>query len=87
MPQKELVDAVSSWLVGGGAGFVIINSHLIDVTVDVTRADKLFSTTWHRLENTGTGQVVNRALGYAIPDSVEDAIAAGDYTQFNLFSS
>ena len=53
-----------------------VASHLIAVVAPVAAAEKLLNTTWHRLENAKTQQVVHRAAAYTVPFSVAASVAA-----------
>jgi len=75
-PATKDISTVTEWLTENKIGYKQVASHLIAVVAPVAAAEKLLNTTWHRLENAKTQQVVHRAAAYTVPFSVAESIAA-----------
>jgi len=72
-PKPTDTAAVNAWLNEYACAATAIGTHLVNVVCPVAVAEEMLATTYHRLENAGTKQVIDRAsTGYVDEKEQQD---------------
>lgn len=75
-PNAEALRSVHDWLTAGGCRVASTTNELVLADCSIESAEALLSTSVHLARNSETGQSAQWALDFALPEHIENVVAA-----------